>query len=80
MRMILDVRRANQYFRRRPVAPTVTSEGFSNVGYKRARDIAAPAHLGALVAAKPRIQAIIQDGVTAGLLPKHPGKSLGRSH
>ena len=35
----------------------------SGIGYKRARDIAAPA-------AKPRIQAMVQDAVTAGLLPK----------
>ena len=46
------------------------SAGQSGIGYKRARDIAAPAHLGALIAANPRIQAMIQDGVTAGLLPK----------
>ena len=44
----------------------------SGTGYKRERDIAAPAHLGALTAAKPRIQAMIQDAVTAGLLPKQP--------
>ena len=43
----------------------------SGIGYRRACDIAAPAHLGALVAAKPRIQAMIQDAVLAGLLPKH---------
>ena len=54
------------------------SAGQSGIGYKRARDIAAPAHLGALIPAKPRIQAMIQDGVTAGLLPF--GDSLGRSH
>ena len=41
--------------------------GQSGIGYKRARDIAAPAHLSALTS---RIQAMIQDGVTAGLLPK----------
>ena len=39
--------------------------------YKRARDIAAPAHLGALTAAKPRTQAMIQDAVWAGLPPEH---------
>ena len=37
--------------------------GQSGIGCKRARDIAAPAHLEALIAARPRIQA-----VTAGLL------------
>ena len=42
----------------------------TGIGYKRARDIAAPVHLGALIAAKPRIQAMLQDAVTAGLLPK----------
>ena len=47
------------------------SAGHSGIGYKRARDIAVPAHLGALIAAQPRIQAMIQNGVTAGLLPKH---------
>ena len=40
------------------------------IGFKRARDIAAPAHLGALIAAKPRIQGMIRDAVLAGLLPE----------
>ena len=48
------------------------SAGQSATGYKRARDISAPAHLGALKAAKPHIQAMIHDAVMAGLLPKHP--------
>ena len=52
------------------------SAGQSGIGYKRARDIAAPAHLGALIAAKPRIQAMIQDGVTASLLPKQPLETI----
>ena len=39
-------------------------------GYKRVCDVAAPARLEALIAAKPRIQAMIQDAVTAGSLPK----------
>ena len=39
------------------------------MSYKRARDIAAPAHLGALMAAKPRIQAMIQEGVIAEAVP-----------
>ena len=39
---------------------------------KSARVIAAPAHLGALTAAKPRIQAMIQDAVWAGLPPEQP--------
>ena len=47
------------------------SAGQSRIGFKRARDTAAPAHLGALIAAKPRIQAMIQDAVWAGLLPEH---------
>ena len=46
------------------------SAGQSRIGFKRARDIAAPANLGALTGAKPRIQAMIQDAVLAGLLPK----------
>ena len=49
---------------------TMLSDGQSGIGFKRARDIAAPANLGAL-AAKPRIQAMVQDAVWAGLLPKH---------
>ena len=44
------------------------SAGQSRTGFKRARDIAAPAHLGDLIAAKPRIQAMVQDAVWAGLL------------
>ena len=43
----------------------------SGIGFKRARDIAAPAHLGSRPAAKQRIQAMIQDAVWAGLLPEH---------
>ena len=35
---------------------------------KRSRDIAVPAHMGALTAARPRIQAMIQGAVTAILL------------
>ena len=48
------------------------SAGQSGRGYKRVRDIATPAYLGALIAAKPRIQAMVQDVVTAGLLPQQP--------
>ena len=51
------------------------SAGQSGIGFKRARDIAAPAHLGALRAARPCIQAMIQDAVSAGLLPKRPFES-----
>ena len=39
-------------------------------GFKRARDIAAPAHLGALIAAKPRIKGVIRDAVPASPLPE----------
>ena len=48
------------------------SAGQSGIGYKRARDIAGPAHFGALNAAKPRTLDIIQDAVTARLVPKQP--------
>ena len=40
----------------------------SGIGFQRARDIAAPAHLRALIAAKPRIHGVIRDAVLAGLL------------
>ena len=46
------------------------SAGQSGIGFKRARDIAAPVHLGAPTAAKPRIQGVIRDAVWAGLLPE----------
>ena len=46
------------------------SAGQSGIGFKRARDIAAPAHLGALIAAKPRTRVMIRDAVLAGLLPE----------
>ena len=46
--------------------------GQSGRGCRRARDIAAPAHMGTLIAAKPRIQAMIQDAVLAGLLLQRP--------
>ena len=38
------------------------SAGQTGIGFKRARDIAA------LIAAKPRIQAVIRDAVWAGLV------------
>ena len=41
-------------------------------GNRVQKDTAAPAHLGALMAARPRIQAMIPDAVLAGFLPKHP--------
>ena len=46
------------------------SAGQSGIGFKRAPDIAAPAHLGSLIAAEPRIQATIRDADRAGLLPE----------
>ena len=42
----------------------------SGIGFKRVRDIAAPAHLTALIAAKPRIQGVIRHVVWAGFLPE----------
>ena len=51
------------------------SAGHSGIGYKRARDIAPPAQMRALIAAKPRIQAMILDAVAAGLLLKQPLES-----
>ena len=42
----------------------------SGIGFKRARDIAAPAHVGALIAAKRRIRGMIRDAVLTGLLPE----------
>ena len=45
--------------------------GQSGIGYKRAQDIAAPAHLRARSAAERRIQAMIHDAVAAGLLLQH---------
>ena len=46
------------------------SAGMSGIGFKRARDIAAPAHLGALIAARPHILGVIRDAVRAGLFPE----------
>ena len=48
------------------------SAGQSGIAYKRARDVASPAHLGALTAARLRILDMIQDAATARLLPKQP--------
>ena len=44
----------------------------SGIGYKRARDIAGVAHLGALTADKLRILDVTHDVATAGMLPKQP--------
>ena len=46
------------------------SAGQSGIAFTSARDIAAPAHLGAPTAAQPRIQTMTRDAVRAGLLPK----------
>ena len=52
------------------VTPEATlSASQSGIKFKRARDIAAPAQLGALIAAKSRIQGMIRDAVLAGPLP-----------
>ena len=51
------------------------SAGQSGIGYKRARDFAAPAYLGALISTKPRVQAMIQDAVLAACL-QNPASSL----
>ena len=40
--------------------------------YKRARDVAHPAHLGALIAAMPRILDMIRGATIGGLLPEQP--------
>ena len=45
-----------------------TSE--SGIGLRRVRDMTARAHLGALIAAKPRIQDMIQDEVWESLVPE----------
>ena len=45
---------------------TTLCAGQSGIGYKRARDIAGPAHLGALIAARPRLSAMIPGAVAAG--------------
>ena len=42
----------------------------SGTGYKRARDVARPAHLVALIAAKRKILDMIHGAATAGLLPE----------
>ena len=41
------------------------SAGQSRIGFEGARDIAAPAHLGSLIATKPRILATFRDAVWA---------------
>ena len=48
------------------------SAGHTGIGYKWARDIAGLAHLGALIAARPRILSMIPDAVAAGPLPEQP--------
>ena len=56
------------------VSPTQATlgAGQSGIGYKRARDVAAPAHLGALTAAKSRIHAMIRDAVWSKPSTKAP--------
>ena len=48
----------------------------SGTGYRRAMDVARPAHLGALIASKPWILDMLQGEGTAELLPEQP--SLAR--
>ena len=63
---------AREIFHRLHDRSATLSEAQSGTGYKRARDIAGPAHPGALIAAKPRLLAMIQEAVMGGLLPKQP--------
>ena len=44
----------------------------SGIGQKRARDVARPAHLRALIAAKSRILDMVRDATTPGLVPEQP--------
>ena len=44
------------------------SAGQSRIGCKRSVDVARPAHLGAVVAARPRIRDVIRDATIAGLI------------
>ena len=46
------------------------SGGQSGIGCKRSVDVVRPAHMGALVAAKPRVRDMIRDSTSAGLLPE----------
>ena len=48
------------------------SAGQAGIGYKRAADVARPAHLGALIAAKQRILDMIRGATSAGVLPAQP--------
>ena len=48
----------------------ILSAGQSGIGFKRARDIAAPAHLRALVAANRAPRLMIRDAVWVGFLPE----------
>ena len=58
--------------------PGLTSEGYeqaslgareSGLGWRLAQDVARPAHLGALVAASPRVKDMVRACASAGLLP-----------
>ena len=61
--------------------PGITSEGYiqaslndkkGGVGWRQAIDVARPAHLGALIAAAPRLKAMFQDCQCAGLFNASP--------
>ena len=76
MKLDSDFLRGSSWDSRRTVRSTQHSVP-ANPGRdtKERGDIAGPTHLGALIAAKPRILAMIQDAVTAGFLPKQPLES-----
>ena len=50
--------------------PTL-SAGQSGIGCQRSVDVARPAHLGAVIAAKPRDKDMIRDATIAGLVVAH---------
>ena len=65
----LSLERLFPGFTENSVTQATLSAGQSRIGNKRARDIAASAHLGGVMAAKPRIQAMIQVCVSAKAPP-----------
>ena len=67
-----DLSRGSSWVSRRTVWHKSHSAKACPESSTRGRETSRPAHLGALTAAKPRIQAMTQDAVTAGLLPKQP--------
>ena len=64
--------RSAQGFTEQSVQQATLSAGQSGIGYKKSADAALSAHMGAVIAARPRVQDVIRGATIAGLVTAQP--------